>query len=86
MYFVGDKGLFGIAYGCHLLEKHDRFQYPIITDKYLLDIAKNCRNMTSLTIDSCSNIGNELLKVMGQYCPKMNILVLKNSLLIEDMD
>ncbi|KAK4717990.1 hypothetical protein R3W88_016328 [Solanum pinnatisectum] len=72
--FVGDKGLSEISIGCHLLEKLDLFQCPTITDKSLLDIAKNCRAMTTLTVDSYSNIGNDLLKVVlsepKDYCIK----------------
>lgn len=75
--FVGHKGLFEIACGYHLLEKLDLFQYPIITDKSLLDIAKNCRNMTSLTIDFCSNMGNESLKVVDQYFPNLKNFSIK---------
>lgn len=35
-------------------------------------------------INYCSNIGNEFLEVVGQYCPNMKIVVLKNCLLIRD--
>ncbi|KAK4707038.1 hypothetical protein R3W88_033398 [Solanum pinnatisectum] len=73
--FVGYKGLSEISLGCHLLEKLDHFQCPTITDKSLLDFAKNCRAMTSLTINSCSDIGNDLLKVVGQYFLNLKIVV-----------
>uniref|UniRef100_K4C4I4 Uncharacterized protein n=1 Tax=Solanum lycopersicum TaxID=4081 RepID=K4C4I4_SOLLC len=72
-YGVTDAGLVAIA------QKLDLFKFPIITDKCLLDIVKNCPDITSLTIYSYSNIGNESLKVVGQYCPSLNIVVLKCS-------
>ncbi|KAK4718291.1 hypothetical protein R3W88_016629 [Solanum pinnatisectum] len=40
--------------------------------------------MTSLTIDSCSKIGNKSPKVVGQYCPNLKLDVLKNCPLIRD--
>ncbi|WMV31784.1 hypothetical protein MTR67_025169 [Solanum verrucosum] len=76
---VGDEGLSEIAHECHLLEKLDLFQCPTITDKSLLEIfAVNCPNMTSITMDSCSNIGNESLKAVGQYCLNLKLVVFRN--------
>ncbi|XP_049348275.1 EIN3-binding F-box protein 2-like [Solanum verrucosum] len=84
---VGDEGLSEIAHECHLLEKLDLFQCPTITDKSLLEIfAVNCPNMTSITMDSCSNIGNESLKAVGQYCLNLKLVMPVQATLLLHME
>ncbi|WMV33730.1 hypothetical protein MTR67_027115 [Solanum verrucosum] len=81
--FVGDEGLSEIAHGCHLL---DIFQCPTITDNSLLAVAKKCTHLTFLTIDSCSKIGNKSPKVVGQNCPNLKLVILKNCPFIKDKE
>ncbi|KAG5629631.1 hypothetical protein H5410_001348 [Solanum commersonii] len=69
---VGDEGLFEIAHGCHMLKKLDLFQWLMNRD-----IAKNCLNLNSLSINDCSYIGNESLKIVGEYCPNLKHIRLK---------
>ncbi|KAH0748598.1 hypothetical protein KY290_027830 [Solanum tuberosum] len=87
---VTDAGLKAIARCCPTLRdlslwnKLDIFQCPTITDNSLLAVAKKCNHLTSLTIDSCSKIGNKSPKVVGQYCLNLKLVILKNCPLIGD--
>ncbi|RVW16799.1 EIN3-binding F-box protein 1 [Vitis vinifera] len=48
----------------------------------LIAIAKNCPNLTALTIESCANIGNESLQAIGSLCPNYNPSLSKTALLL----
>ncbi|KAH0671889.1 hypothetical protein KY284_022976 [Solanum tuberosum] len=47
--------------------------------RYVADMRKKDMNICSpFGSNSCSNIGNELLEAVSQYCPNLNVAVLKN--------
>ncbi|KAJ0620406.1 putative leucine-rich repeat domain superfamily [Helianthus annuus] len=41
-------------------------------------IAENCPNLSSLTIESCKNIGNESLQAVARHCPNLQSITIKD--------
>ncbi|XP_023735256.1 EIN3-binding F-box protein 1 [Lactuca sativa] len=74
---ISDEAIIEIANECHNLEKLDFCQIPI-SDNSLIAIAKNCPNLKELSIESCSNIGNEGLQAIGQSCQNLKSISIKN--------
>ncbi|KAF3944282.1 hypothetical protein CMV_029236 [Castanea mollissima] len=77
---VTDVGLRAIARGCPSLKVLSLWNVPSIGD----EVAKNCPNLTDLTIESCSKIGNEGLQAIGRCCSNLKSISIRDCPLLGD--